>query len=214
MCLKAALLDEIEFLTLVHQSRSGFHYQLHFQRVLGCLNHFQPSTIMSFLVSLCFVMFSECVVGVCFQERSLSCVKQMAVGDPSLSIPVYANICSSILVRVYSCFSKLNACLFFFIFLSRGVLLLLLVYHTVISKCAQLLSITDVLFPGEKPHHCGICGKTFSQSGSRNVHMRKRHGEEGLSGEGKETGSSYPTRAALGGPVNPGIMSLRAAHAF
>uniref|UniRef100_A0A3P8UIV1 Zinc finger protein 410 n=1 Tax=Cynoglossus semilaevis TaxID=244447 RepID=A0A3P8UIV1_CYNSE len=33
---------------------------------------------------------------------------------------------------------------------------------------------------GEKPHHCGICGKTFSQSGSRNVHMRKRHGEEGL----------------------------------
>uniref|UniRef100_A0A3Q2VUK4 Zinc finger protein 410 n=1 Tax=Haplochromis burtoni TaxID=8153 RepID=A0A3Q2VUK4_HAPBU len=34
---------------------------------------------------------------------------------------------------------------------------------------------------GEKPHVCGICGKTFSQSGSRNVHMRKRHGEEGLS---------------------------------
>uniref|UniRef100_A0A087XAW6 Zinc finger protein 410 n=1 Tax=Poecilia formosa TaxID=48698 RepID=A0A087XAW6_POEFO len=28
---------------------------------------------------------------------------------------------------------------------------------------------------GEKPHVCGICGKTFSQSGSRNVHMRKRH---------------------------------------
>lgn len=44
--------------------------------------------------------------------------------------------------------------------------------------------------------------------------MRKRHGEEGLSGEGKETGSSCPTRAALGGPVNPGIMSLGAAHAF
>lgn len=59
-------------------------------------------------------MFSECVLGVCFQERSLSCVKQMAVGDPLLSIPVYASICSSILVRVYSCFSELNAWFFFF----------------------------------------------------------------------------------------------------
>lgn len=28
---------------------------------------------------------------------------------------------------------------------------------------------------GEKPHQCTVCGKTFSQSGSRNVHMRKRH---------------------------------------
>ncbi|KAG2457527.1 zinc finger protein 410 isoform X2 [Polypterus senegalus] len=28
---------------------------------------------------------------------------------------------------------------------------------------------------GEKPHQCSICGKTFSQSGSRNVHMRKHH---------------------------------------
>uniref|UniRef100_A0A1A8ER29 Zinc finger protein 410 n=1 Tax=Nothobranchius korthausae TaxID=1143690 RepID=A0A1A8ER29_9TELE len=40
---------------------------------------------------------------------------------------------------------------------------------------------------GEKPHVCGICGKTFSQSGSRNVHMRKRHGEEVHGGDGRET---------------------------
>lgn len=36
--------------------------------------------------------------------------------------------------------------------------------------------------------------------------MRKRHGEEGLGSEGKETGSPYHTLAVLGGYVNPGIM--------
>lgn len=39
---------------------------------------------------------------------------------------------------------------------------------------------------GEKPHQCSVCGKTFSQSGSRNVHMRKRHGEETLGPDGGE----------------------------
>lgn len=82
----------------------------------------------------------------------------------------------------------------------------MLVYQYALSQCVQLLSIADVHFPGEKPHHCGICGKTFSQSGSRNVHMRKRHGEEGLASESKETGSFYHTLAVLGGYVNPGIM--------
>ncbi|XP_061563514.1 zinc finger protein 410 [Cololabis saira] len=50
---------------------------------------------------------------------------------------------------------------------------------------------------GEKPHVCGICGKTFSQSGSRNVHMRKRHGDEGLSGEGRETGEALTQSSLL-----------------
>ncbi|KAG7267812.1 hypothetical protein CRUP_003626 [Coryphaenoides rupestris] len=52
---------------------------------------------------------------------------------------------------------------------------------------------------GEKPHQCGICGKTFSQSGSRNVHMRKRHGEEeGLGCEGsRETGEALTHSSLL-----------------
>lgn len=95
---------------------------------------------------------------------------------------------------------------FLIFFVLSGGALLLLVYQHALSQCAQLLCIADVHFPGEKPHHCGICGKTFSQSGSRNVHMRKRHGEEGLASDSKETGASYHTLAALGGYVNPGIM--------
>ncbi|XP_036983813.1 zinc finger protein 410 isoform X2 [Artibeus jamaicensis] len=35
---------------------------------------------------------------------------------------------------------------------------------------------------GEKPHQCQVCGKTFSQSGSRNVHMRKHHLQLGAAG--------------------------------
>lgn len=50
---------------------------------------------------------------------------------------------------------------------------------------------------GEKPHQCRICGKTFSQSGSRNVHMRKRHGEEALASEGRDTGEALTHSSLL-----------------
>uniref|UniRef100_A0A672Q6I1 Zinc finger protein 410 n=1 Tax=Sinocyclocheilus grahami TaxID=75366 RepID=A0A672Q6I1_SINGR len=43
---------------------------------------------------------------------------------------------------------------------------------------------------GEKPHVCSICGKTFSQSGSRNVHMKKRHSDETLPPDSRDTGNA------------------------
>ncbi|CAL1585845.1 unnamed protein product [Knipowitschia caucasica] len=50
---------------------------------------------------------------------------------------------------------------------------------------------------GEKPHLCGVCGKTFSQSGSRNVHMRKRHGDESMSHESQDTGEALTHSSLL-----------------
>ncbi|XP_061112121.1 zinc finger protein 410 isoform X1 [Conger conger] len=43
---------------------------------------------------------------------------------------------------------------------------------------------------GEKPHQCSICGKTFSQSGSRNVHMRKRHSDAPAGIQARDTGNA------------------------
>lgn len=113
MCRKPTLLNELVGSLLWCIKVGQFSLSAALQedfRMLNSLSTFYNNELSS--LSLCSVMFSECVVGVCFQERSLSCVKQMVVGDPSLSIPVYVNICSSILVRVYSCFSELNACSF------------------------------------------------------------------------------------------------------
>lgn len=66
---------------------------------------------------------------------------------------------------------------------------------------------------GEKPHQCGICGKTFSQSGSRNVHMRKRHGEEALGSEGRETGEALTHSSLLeaDGEAGDSIVTLTTA---
>ncbi|XP_038621631.1 zinc finger protein 410 isoform X2 [Tachyglossus aculeatus] len=40
----------------------------------------------------------------------------------------------------------------------------------------------QVVHSGVKPHQCQVCGKTFSQSGSRNVHVRKHHSRTGTPG--------------------------------
>lgn len=50
---------------------------------------------------------------------------------------------------------------------------------------------------GEKPHVCLVCGKTFSQSGSRNVHMKKRHSENEPVTSSRETGEALTHSSLL-----------------
>ncbi|XP_068948286.1 zinc finger protein 410 isoform X1 [Petaurus breviceps papuanus] len=45
---------------------------------------------------------------------------------------------------------------------------------------------------GMKPHQCQVCGKTFSQSGSRNVHVRKHHSRMGATGNREREQTAEP----------------------
>uniref|UniRef100_A0AAY4BYP5 C2H2-type domain-containing protein n=1 Tax=Denticeps clupeoides TaxID=299321 RepID=A0AAY4BYP5_9TELE len=63
---------------------------------------------------------------------------------------------------------------------------------------------------GEKPHQCSICGKTFSQSGSRNVHMRKRHRDEALGPDCTEAGEALTHSSLLeaDGPATDTMVTM------
>ncbi|XP_040831249.1 zinc finger protein 410 isoform X4 [Ochotona curzoniae] len=57
---------------------------------------------------------------------------------------------------------------------------------------AQLAKNAKSSSNGEKPHQCQVCGKTFSQSGSRNVHMRRHHLQLGAAGSQEQELAAEP----------------------
>uniref|UniRef100_A0A671T214 Zinc finger protein 410 n=1 Tax=Sinocyclocheilus anshuiensis TaxID=1608454 RepID=A0A671T214_9TELE len=73
----------------------------------------------------------------------------------------------------------------------------MLVHSGEVTSVYCLINVCDRVVvcwcSGEKPHVCSICGKTFSQSGSRNVHMKKRHSDETQPPDSRDTGNALIT---------------------
>uniref|UniRef100_A0A672KVE3 Zinc finger protein 410 n=1 Tax=Sinocyclocheilus grahami TaxID=75366 RepID=A0A672KVE3_SINGR len=66
-------------------------------------------------------------------------------------------------------------------------------YHLKTHRLRKHMLVHSGEWVRKKPHVCSICGKTFSQSGSRNVHMKKRHGDETQPPDSRDTGNALIT---------------------
>uniref|UniRef100_A0A9J7WZV9 Zinc finger protein 410 n=2 Tax=Cyprinus carpio carpio TaxID=630221 RepID=A0A9J7WZV9_CYPCA len=65
---------------------------------------------------------------------------------------------------------------------------------------------------GEKPHVCSVCGKTFSQSGSRNVHMKKRHSAETPPPDSRDTAEALTHSSLLEDGGGDSMVSVNLHH--